>query len=152
MPEQVSVERTIRADAGRLYELVTDLPRMGDWSPENTGGRWVKGATGPAVGARFKGTNRNGWRRWSTDVVVTTAKPGEQFTFDVSTGPIKVATWDYRFEQSGDSTSVVETWTDRRNPLVAKVAILIAGVRDRPGRNRQTMEATLEKLAAAVEV
>mgnify|MGYP001485714048 CR=1 FL=1 len=152
MPEQVSVERTIRADAGRLYDLVTDLPRMGDWSPENTGGRWVKDATGPAVGARFKGTNRNGWRRWSTDVVVTTAKPGEQFTFDVSTGPIKVATWDYRFEQSGDSTSVVETWTDRRNPLAAKVAILIAGVRDRPGRNRQNMEATLEKLAAAVEV
>ena len=152
MPEQVSVERTIRADAGRLYDLVTDLPRMGDWSPENTGGRWVKDATGPAVGARFKGTNRNGWRRWSTDVVVITAKPGEQFTFDVSTGPIKVATWDYRFEQSGDSTSVVETWTDRRNPLAAKVAILIAGVRDRPGRNRQNMEATLEKLAAAVEV
>ena len=152
MPEQVSVERTIRADAGRLYELVTDLPRMGDWSPENTGGRWVKGATGPAVGARFKGTNRNGWRRWSTDVVVTTAKPGEQFTFDVSTGPIKVATWDYRFEQSGDATSVVETWTDRRNPLAAKVAILIAGVRDRPEHNRQNMEATLEKLAAAVEV
>ncbi len=152
MPEQVCVERTIRADAGRLYELVTDLPRMGDWSPENTGGRWVKGATGPAEGARFKGTNRNGWRRWSTDVVVTTARPGEQFTFDVSSGPIQVATWDYRFEQSGDATLVVETWTDRRNPLAAKVAILIAGVRDRPSHNRQNMEATLEKLAAAVEV
>ncbi len=152
MPERVSVQRTIRADPGRLYELVTDLPRMGDWSPENTGGRWVKGATGPAVGARFKGTNRNGWRRWTTDVVVTEARPGEQFTFDVSTGPIKVATWDYRFEQSGDATSVVETWTDRRNPVAAKVAILVAGVRDRPERNRQNMEATLAKLAAVVEV
>jgi hypothetical protein len=151
MPKQVSVERTIRADAGRLYELVSDLPRMGEWSPENTGGKWVKGATGPAVGAHFKGTNRNGWRKWSTDVVVTVAQPGEQFSFDVTTGPIKVATWDYRFDQRGDKTSVVQTWTDRRGAFASKVAILVAGVRDRAGRNRQNMEATMEKLAATVE-
>jgi hypothetical protein len=47
MPEQIHVERTIRADAGELYDLVSDLPRMGEWSPENTGGRWVNGAAGP---------------------------------------------------------------------------------------------------------
>ncbi len=152
MPEQISVERTIRADAGRLYELITDLPRMGDWSPENTGGKWVKGANGPAVGAHFKGTNRNGWRRWSTDVVVTSAEPGEQFSFDVTTGPFKVATWDYRFDQRGDATTVVQTWTDNRSSLAKKVAPLIAGVSDRSERNRQNMEATLAKLAATVEV
>lgn len=151
MPEQISVERTIRADAGRLYELVTDLPRMGEWSPENTGGKWVKGATGPAVGAHFKGTNRNGWRRWSTDVVVTAADPGQRFAFDVSTGPFKVATWEYRFNQSGDATTVVQTWTDNRASFAKKVAPLVAGVRDRTERNRQNMEATLTKMAAAVE-
>ncbi len=151
MPEQISVERTIRADAGRLYELVTDLPRMGEWSPENTGGKWVKGATGPAIGAHFKGTNRNGWRRWSTDVVVTAADPGQRFAFDVSTGPFKVATWEYRFNQSGDATTVVQTWTDNRASFAKKVAPLVAGVRDRTERNRQNMEATLTKMAAAVE-
>ena len=152
MPEQISVERTIRADAGRLYELVTDLPRMGEWSPENTGGKWVKGATGPAIGAHFKGTNRNGWRRWSTDVVVTAADPGQRFAFDVSTGPFKVATWEYRFNQSGDATTVVQTWTDNRASFAKKVAPLVAGVRDRTERNRQNMEATLTEMAAAVEV
>ncbi len=151
MTKQVSVERTIRADAGRLYDLVTDLPRMGEWSPENTGGKWVKGATGPVVGAHFKGSNRSGWHRWSTDVVVTVAEPGEHFSFDVTLGPFKVANWDYRFEQRGDKTSVVETWTDHRLALFGNVASLIVGVRDRPGRNRQNMEATLAKLAAAVE-
>lgn len=151
MPEQISVERTIRADAGRLYELVTDLPRMGEWSPENTGGKWVKGATGPAVGAHFKGTNRNGWHRWSTDVVVTVAEPGQRFAFDVTTGPFKVATWEYRFEQSGDTTTVVQTWTDNRASFAKMVAPLVAGVRDRTERNRQNMEATLAKMAAAVE-
>jgi hypothetical protein len=151
MPAQVSVERTIHADANRLYELISDLPRMGEWSPENTGGKWVKGATGPAVGAHFKGTNRNGWRKWSTDVVITSAQPGQEFSFDVTTGPIKVATWEYRFDQTGDATKVVQTWTDRRGLLASKVAVLVAGVRDRPGRNRENMEATMAKLAEAVE-
>jgi hypothetical protein len=151
MPEQISVERTIRAEAGRLYELASDLPRMGEWSPENTGGKWVKGATGPAVGAYFKGTNRNGWHRWSTDVVVTAAEPGQRFSFDVTTGPIKVATWDYRFDQDGDTTKVVQTWTDNRSIVPRMLAPLFAGVRDRAERNRQNMQATLAKMAEAVE-
>jgi Polyketide cyclase / dehydrase and lipid transport len=155
MPQQICVERTIRAEAAQLYALVSDLPRMGDWSPENTGGRWLDGATGPVVGARFKGSNRSGWVRWSTDVVVTIAQPGDEFSFDVTLGPFKVANWDYRFEQStgadGVTTRVVETWTDHRVPFAGTIASLFIGVRDRPGRNRHNMEATLEKLAAAVQ-
>ena len=151
MLDQISVERTIHADAARLYDLATDLPRMGEWSPENTGGKWVKGASGPTVGAHFKGTNRNGWHRWSTDVVVTVAEPGQRFSFDVSSGPMKVATWDYRFEQHGDSTMVVQTWTDNRAALARAFAPLVAGVRDRTERNRQNMEATLAKMAEAAE-
>jgi hypothetical protein len=150
MPEQISVERAIRSDAGRLYELVSDLPRMGEWSPENTGGKWVDGATSPEVGAHFKGTNRSGWIRWSTDVVVTVAQPGERFGFDVTLGPFKVANWDYRFERDGESTLVVETWTDHRAPVMGTLSSLMIGVRDRPGRNRRNMEATLAKLADAV--
>ena len=30
------------------------------------GGAWIKGATGPAVGAKFKGRNRLGSKKWST--------------------------------------------------------------------------------------
>jgi hypothetical protein len=152
MGRQIRVERTIQADAGELYDLVSDLPRMGEWSPENTGGRWVNGAAGPVVGARFRGSNKSRWARWSTNVVVTVARPGEQFSFDVSFGPIKVSNWDYRFEQAGGTTSVVETWTDHRVPGIGTVANWLIGVRDRPGRNRQNMEVTLDKLAAAAEV
>lgn len=151
MPTPISVERTIHSDARTLYDLVSDLPRMGEWSPENTGGEWVKGATGPDVGAHFKGTNRSGWIRWSTDVVVTVAQPGQRFGFDVTMGPFRVANWDYRFEQDGATTSVVETWTDHRVPVMGTVGSWLIGVRDRPGRNRQNMEATLAKLAAAAE-
>jgi hypothetical protein len=76
MSKRVEVSRTIKAPAELLYDMLSDLPRMGEWSPENRGGRWVNGATGPAVGARFKGRNRKGWARWSTDATVVTAVPG----------------------------------------------------------------------------
>jgi ribosome-associated toxin RatA of RatAB toxin-antitoxin module len=152
MVDQIRVERTIRAEASELYELVSDLPRMGEWSPENTGGTWVNGAEGPVVGARFKGANKSGIFKWHTDVVVTVANPGEQFAFEVTSGPFKIALWDYRFEQDGSKTLVVETWTDRRPPVIGKVLGMFIGVLDRAGRNRKNMEATLANLAAAVEV
>ena len=54
---------TIDAPPERVWDLVTAITRMGEWSPESTGGRWTRGATGPATGARFVGSNRNGWVR-----------------------------------------------------------------------------------------
>jgi uncharacterized protein YndB with AHSA1/START domain len=53
MADVVSVERTIAASPDALWKMVSDVTRMGEWSPENTGGEWLKGATGPAVGAKF---------------------------------------------------------------------------------------------------
>ena len=49
MAHHVEVTKVIAAAPERVYELVSDLPRMGEWSPENTGGTWIKGAKGPAV-------------------------------------------------------------------------------------------------------
>jgi hypothetical protein len=52
--------RDMATPAAKVWSLVSDLPWMGEWSPENAGGKWVKGATGPAKGARFRGTNKRG--------------------------------------------------------------------------------------------
>ena len=54
--DEVSIE--IAAPPERVYELVADITRMGDWSPECYHCEWTKGATGPAVGARFKAKNK----------------------------------------------------------------------------------------------
>jgi hypothetical protein len=152
MSDSVSVSRNIKASADVLYELVSDLPRMGEWSPENTGGKWVKPATGPAVGARFRGTNRHGWRRWSTEAVVTVAGPGREFSFDVSVGPMKVANWRYTLRQQTDGTTeVTEMWTDQRARWAAAVSGIAAGVRNRADHNRAGMEATLAALARTAE-
>ena len=52
------VELDIDADAGVLYGMVCDLPRIGEWSPECRRCTWLDGATAPTPGSRFKGHNR----------------------------------------------------------------------------------------------
>ena len=47
----VSVSRDIAADATTLYELVTDVPRMGEWSPENHTCIWKEGFDRAALSA-----------------------------------------------------------------------------------------------------
>ena len=77
----VQVTETVKTSSLRLYELISDLPRMGEWSPENTGGKWLGEATGPAVGVKFRGTNRHGLAIWMTTVTVTVTDPGQRFAF-----------------------------------------------------------------------
>jgi uncharacterized protein YndB with AHSA1/START domain len=148
----VTVEREVAAPAGELWAMVSDVTRMGEWSPEATGAKWSKGAAGPAVGARFTGRNAAGWRRWSTAGEVVECEPGRVFAFDVSAGPFKVATWTYRFEPTTTGTKVTEQWDDRRTgSLMAVLGKLASGVGDRAAHNRAGMETTLANLASAVE-
>jgi hypothetical protein len=148
---EVEVSAQINADATKLYGLVSDLTRMGEWSPENTGGRWVGGATGPEVGAKFRGNNKHGFRRWSTTVRVTDATPGKRFAFDVTYGPIDIARWSYDFETVDGGTLVTERWVEGRPSWMKTVSKPVMGVMDRAAHNRRNMEATLAALKSAAE-
>jgi ribosome-associated toxin RatA of RatAB toxin-antitoxin module len=145
---EVSVERVIGASPDELWSCVSDVKRMGELSPENVGNTWIKGATGPAVGARFKGDNRNGKKKWSTTAKVVECEPGRVFAFESVAGPFKVARWTYRFNAVDGGTRVTESWIDQRG-LVGKVmGKPVSGVADRAAHNRETMHATLDQLAA----
>jgi len=147
----VEVSQDMAADPAKVYDLVSDLPRMGQWSPENTGGRWLAGATGPAVGAKFKGTNRHRLLRWSTTVKVTDASPGKRFAFEVTYGPVPISTWAYEFEPDGSGCKVVESWSDRRPTWMKIASVPLMQVADRNAHNRRNMQATLAALKAAAE-
>jgi hypothetical protein len=54
---------TVHMDASpdRVWELVSDVTRVGEFSPETFEAEWLGGASGPEVGARFRGhVKRNG--------------------------------------------------------------------------------------------
>ena len=142
---------TIAADPMKVYALVSDLPRMGEWSPENTGGKWMGGATTAEVGARFRGNNKRGVLRWSTTCEVTDATPGKRFAFDVTYGPLSISHWEYTFEPDGDGCRVTEEWTERRPAWMKVMSVPVMAVADRAGHNARGMETTLAALKVAAE-
>ncbi len=145
----MTVTRDIPASPETLWDLVSDVTRMGEWSPENEGATWLGGATGPRPGARFRGTNRAGSRTWKTVAAVVDAEPGRRFSFRVSSGPVKVADWTYTFAPTPNGCKVTETCTDLRPGWFRPIAKLATGVGDREAHNRAGMEQTLERLEAA---
>lgn len=147
-----TVARTVEVAAPpeAVWALVTDLPGMGRFSPENTGGRWVRG-DGPVVGAVFRGTNAAGARRWSTRSTVVEAEMGRTFAFDVSSVGFPVARWSYRIEPTSAGCRVTESWEDRRGRLVTRVGALLTGTRDREAFTATSIETTLEGVKEAAE-
>ncbi|WP_427895658.1 SRPBCC family protein [Kribbella sp. GL6] len=138
---------TVRSSADALYRLVSDLPRMREWSPECTRVRW-RGA-GPEAGARFVGHNRAGLVRWFTFGKVVTADPARRFTFDITFGPIPISRWDYVFTGTADGCTVTESWTDHR-PIVLKTLFRpVFG--NRTPRNAIGIHTTLTRLRSAAE-
>jgi uncharacterized protein YndB with AHSA1/START domain len=149
MAYPTAASRDIAAPAATVWELVTDLPRMGEWSPENKGGKWVKGATGPALGSVFKGSNKNGVRRWSTTVTVIACEPGKLFEFAVTLGPLTVAKWRYEFEDTPTGCRVTESWVDERHSWFKGIGRVMGD--HGAGNAEQQMSATLANLAKAAE-
>jgi hypothetical protein len=148
---EVSRSAYVEATPEAVYALVSDLPRMGELSDENQGGKWLGGASGPAVGARVKGHNRNGWRRWSTTVRVEAADPGRDFTFRVAFYRVPVSRWSYAFASADAGCTVTETWTDRRPWWFKGPAGVTTGVMDREAATASSIEHTLAKVKAVLE-
>jgi hypothetical protein len=146
------VSETVNAGPDVLYDVVSDLPSMGRLSPENTGGKWLGGANGPAVGARFRGNNKAGWRRWSTSATVTQADRGKRFAFRVTSGPVKVADWSFDFDcKDGSTTTITESWDDLRPAWMKALSGPVMGVSDRARHNEANMKKTLQALKKQTE-
>jgi len=133
--------------------MVTDLPRMGELSPENLGGHWVGGATGPAVGAKFRGVNRNGDKQWWTRVRVIVCEPDRLFTFDVrSPFGVRVSRWSYEITPTEDGCLLTENWYRVGNWFVRRfLGPRVTGRADRPGYNVESIEHTLTAVKNRLE-
>lgn len=118
----ISETVTVAARPDTIYSLVSDVTRMGEWSPECYGGAWVSGDSGK-IGAHFYGYNREGDAFWVSESEVVEAEPGSVFTFSVLrfrpggphddlawTGGSDVGdmTWSFLLRGDGDSTVLTQ--------------------------------------------
>jgi uncharacterized protein YndB with AHSA1/START domain len=149
----VEVSEQVSAPSDRVWDLIRDPTRMGDLTAECTSMAWTGAVTEPAVGARFRGSNRSGWRRWSTTCTIVRYVPGEEVAWDVRVGPVPVAEWSYRLEDSGDDgqITVTERFVDHRSSGFQAMSPLVRGVKDTDAHNRRNMVETLGRLKARAE-
>jgi hypothetical protein len=142
----------IDAEPRKVWELVSDITKMGEYSPEVFEAEWLDGASGPEVGARYRGhvkRNEIGPTYWTT-CKVTECVPGEVFEFAVIMRDRPVNTWRYEFvEADGGGTDVVESFRMPAN-VWTKVWHPLGGFL-RENRNTRDMLRTLERVRAVAE-
>jgi hypothetical protein len=145
------VELDIDADAGVLYRMVSDLPRIGEWSPECESVEWEGEVSTPVAGTMFVGHNAVGPGRrirYSRHGSVLVAEPGREFTFITDEGGRPSTAWRYTFTPTARGTRVTEAYEVRWIPVWARVLDPLV---NRHSELLANMRTTLENLKAAAE-
>jgi hypothetical protein len=145
-------EVTIGAPADEVYRVVSDPVAMAALAEEFYKARWIRGATGPAVGNWFSGSNRNGLRRWVTHAEVVEADPGRRFAYRVRTPfHVWISRWEYEVTpEPGGCRVAVTNWLIMPRWFIP-FAILITGQPDRVATNTTNIATTLGRLKEHVE-
>ncbi len=140
------------APADKIWSLIADVRNIGQFSPETFEAEWLDGATGPAVGARFRGhvkRNEIGPVYW-TVCRVTACEPDREFGFEVLVGDKPVNNWHYRLTPSGNGTDVTESFRMNSSPLTTLYYWMFGGwLRQR--RNIRDMAKTLRRIKDVAE-
>jgi uncharacterized protein YndB with AHSA1/START domain len=146
-----SVTVHINAPASKVWGLVSDVTRIGSYSPETFDAEWLEGATGPAVGAKFRGhvkRNGKGPIYWTT-CAVRECEPDKVFSFGVGASDKPLNIWSYRLEPAGDGTDVTESFQLADTALLRLYWAVLGWARGKT--NREGMRTTLERIKAEVE-
>lgn len=136
-----------------VWALVSDITHMGEYSPEVVEAEWLGGATGPAVGARYRGhvrRNENMPFLYWTTCEITECVPGEVFEFVVVIRERPVNRWRYEFMATPDGGTDVTESFDLGDNLFTKIWRPLGGVL-RERRNERDMRTTLERVKAVAE-
>jgi hypothetical protein len=141
---------TVAAPPEAIWDMVADVTRMGEWSPECTSCRWIGRRKGPQVGATFIGFNRRGWARWATTNAVEESERGRAFVWRVRETGVR---WGYRLEPEGDGTRLTETrdLSRARTGLIRSLGVVVGGMDHHADELREGMRQTLDRIKAAAE-
>lgn len=144
---------TIQAPLGVVFSAVTDVTRMGEWSPECIAGRWIDGAEGAGVGARFEGDNVATVgpvtvKRWTTTSEVVGFEPNALFEFVTE----RHTTWRYEFaDATTDGGGTIVTESFRHPPYVGWQKWVYGRLANRRKAMTTGMQATLDRIKASLE-
>jgi uncharacterized protein YndB with AHSA1/START domain len=139
----------ISAAPETVYDMISDITRMGEWSPACKGGSWDEGA-GPCVGSWFTAQNVLGEREYENRCEVIVAERAKEFAWIVGGAEQGASRWGYRFTPTEGGTEVEESsavvrFTERLRELPDERLLAIVE------RNRAGIAATLDNLKNAAQ-
>src|SRR3978361_1081674 len=146
-----SVTVSMAAPADKIWNLIADVRNTGKFSPEVMESEWLDGATGPALGATFRGhvkRNEIGPVYW-TKCRVTACEPGREFGFEVLIGDRAVNNWHYLFTPVDGGTEVTESF--RMNEGLGTTLFGLVGGQLRKPRDIRDTRKPLQRIKAVVE-
>ena len=144
-----SASRSIEIDASptAVYDLISDITRTGEWSPECRVCEWL--GTPGQVGSRFRGRNRSGPARWTTTGEVLAAERPKVFEFVTLYKGDPATRW--RYELAGNApTRLTESFEAVSTPWLIGVAERLF-IRNRQQHLEAGMVRTLERIKAIAE-
>jgi uncharacterized protein YndB with AHSA1/START domain len=153
MPSARQGEVNIHIDAPpeAVWDVLADVERMGEWSPECYRVEWLDGARPPAkAGARFKGSNRSGRLKWSVTCEIKTADRGRELSWSTVKGDKEVIRWSYRMEPTATGTNLTESFRAISWPIDVRIFEDIV-MRNRNEEREAAMRTTLGRIKAAAE-
>jgi uncharacterized protein YndB with AHSA1/START domain len=149
MRDEVTV--SMAAAPEKVWDLVSDVTRIGEFSPETFEAEWLGGASGPTLGAKFRGhvkRNEKGPIYWTVCKVLE-CDPPRTFSFAVMYRGRPLNHWRYEITPTAAGCDVTESFQLDPNPLF-KLYWAIAG-RWRNRTNVHGMQQTLNRIKAVVE-
>lgn len=161
---QAAAEISVACDAGAAWSLVSDIGRIGEFSPECVDAWWVDGFPAREVGGRFEGRNRvtdaHGTREWIRPCTVVAWRPEREFSWVVGDrfDGSPASRWTFRIRPDGDGIVLREEFQHvpdgitgvrlRIDRAPARAADLIA---ERTAQLNEGIAQTLERMRRVLE-
>lgn len=155
---EASVSLDIAATPERVWEVVSDVTLMPQWSAELLSVEWAEGSSGPALGAEFLGRNRHeAVGEWTTRSQIVVFEPSRTFGWAVGDVQNPSATWTFELEPIPGGTRL--SYRARIGPGRSGVTMLIERephraqeiVERRVAQFRASMRTTLEGIRERAE-
>jgi len=137
----------IAADPDSVWDMISDVTRMGQWSPECYRAMWLTSRRGK--GALFLGLNKDRGLTWPSPAIVTESHRGRVFAFRAASGVL----WRYRLTAQNGGCLLVEERINSGEFRWVKTAyrIFLGGYGRRMDVLRVGMQLTVDRIKAAAE-
>jgi hypothetical protein len=137
----------IAAEPVGVWQLISDVTRMGEWSPECYRGIWLTPRRGK--GALFLGLNKDRRLRWPSPAIITESERGKAFAFRAASGVL----WRYRLtaEKGGCVLAEERITTGEFRWVRTGYRLFLGGYDRRMNVLRSGMQQTVKRIKAAAE-